>query len=326
MGFEATRPRHMAETLLISSWWMLREIEAANAQVGHVSWNDKRGEVTLMLPVQKCDTRGLLCCRTLRCACRISRQTLCPYHSMKRHMARLSARGPTAMSPRAPLFPGPNGGVLTKEQFVTAARAALQACGVTTTREYEAVQMERFTGHIARISGAQWLHNIGVPMQMLQVLGRWASLTILRYLQSAPLQVLPATAATALVQGPVAARTEGPWVLVGPPEAPGQQDSIVDVDDSDAERAGPPLRRAKRRRRQDREAANLATGQSLTGRLRWTLRAERRWEPSSRPWSSFKAQCRTSFRDDPGDTIASPFRRRQTIQPLGRLCAGGSTA
>ena len=73
-GFVATQPRHMAETLLLCSWWMLREIEAANAQVGHVSWNDSRGEVTLMLPVQKCDTRGMLCCRTLRCACRIARQ------------------------------------------------------------------------------------------------------------------------------------------------------------------------------------------------------------------------------------------------------------
>ena len=260
VGFEATRPRHMAETLLLSSWWMLREIEAANAQVGHVSWNDSRGEVTLMLPVQKCDTQGLLCCRTLRCACRISRQTLCPYHSMKRHMARLAARGPTALSPRAPLFPGPGGGVMTKDQFVSATRAALQACGVTTTREYEGVQLERFTGHIARISGAQWLHNIGIPMQMLQVLGRWASLTIMRYLQSAPLQVLPATAATALVQGPVAARTEGPWVLVSPPETQGQPDSIVDVDDSDVDRAGPSSHRAKRRRRQQREPSPPVPG------------------------------------------------------------------
>ena len=72
-SYDAGLPTHMADTLLICCWWMLREIEAANAQVGHVSLNEDKGEVTLLLPVQKCDTRGMLCCRTLRCACRVAR-------------------------------------------------------------------------------------------------------------------------------------------------------------------------------------------------------------------------------------------------------------
>ena len=120
---------------------------------------------------------------------------------MKRHMARIRLLGADATSPRAPLFPSGTGGVLSKDQFIRASRATLRACGVETTREFEGLLLERFTGHIARISGVQWLHNVGVPMQMLQLLGRWASLTILRYLQAAPLQKLPETAAHALVHG-----------------------------------------------------------------------------------------------------------------------------
>ena len=115
-SYDAGLPTHMADTLLICCWWMLREIEAANAQVGHVSLNEDKGEVTLLLPVQKCDTRGMLCCRTLRCACRVARHVMCPFHSMRRHMERLGARGPSALSPRAPLFPGPSGGVMSHDQ------------------------------------------------------------------------------------------------------------------------------------------------------------------------------------------------------------------
>ena len=102
--FDGQDPHHMAEVLLLSSWWMLRE-------VGHVTFNDQLGKVTLMLPVQKCDTRGLLCCRTLRCACRAAQQLLCPFHSMRRHMLRLAELGTSATSTRAPLFPNQEGGV-----------------------------------------------------------------------------------------------------------------------------------------------------------------------------------------------------------------------
>ena len=204
-AFCVDTPSHMADVMLACAWWMLREIESAGAQICHLIFNEARGEVTLMLPVQKSDQRGLLCCRTLLCACRVARQILRPYHCMKRHMARIRLLGADATSPRAPLFPSGTGGVLSKEQFIRASRATLRACGVET----------RFTGHIARISGVQWLHNLGVPMQMLQLLGRWASLTTLRYVQAAPLQKLPETAAHALVHGSAPARARGPAFCCG---------------------------------------------------------------------------------------------------------------
>ena len=91
--------------------------------------------------------------------------------------------------------------MLTKAEVIQATRNTLRACGVETTRSLKGHVFERFTGHVSRISGVQWLHNLGVPLQMLQALGRWASLTILKYLQAAPLQIVPEVAATALAQG-----------------------------------------------------------------------------------------------------------------------------
>ena len=131
-AFCVDTPSHMADVMLACAWWMLREIESAGAQICHLIFNEARGEVTLMLPVQKSDQRGLLCCRTLLCACRVARQILCPYHCMKRHMARIRLLGADATSPRAPLFPSGAGGVLSKEQFIRASRATLRACGVET--------------------------------------------------------------------------------------------------------------------------------------------------------------------------------------------------
>ena len=146
---------------------------------------------------------------------------------MKRHMRRLAERGTSAVSTRAPLFPNQEGGVMSKDEFIRCARLSLQACGVELTREFEGVTLHRFSGHVARVSGAQWLHTLGVPMPMLQVLGRWSSLTILRHLQSAPLQTLPETAARALTQGNPAAQREAPWLLIPTPAAGDSGDTVA---------------------------------------------------------------------------------------------------
>ena len=227
-GFDPANPAHMGDVLLLCAWWMLREVESAAAQLGHVSMSQGAMEVTLMLPVQKNDTQGMLCSRTLKCACRAARQDLCPYHAMKRHLLRLAHSSSEAVASRAPLFPDAGGGVISKDSFIRHARATLQACDVPIIKEFEGQELHRFTGHISRVSGAQWLHNLGVPMQMLQILGRWSSLTILKCLQNAPLQVLPEVAANALAAGPSGHQGPSAWLLVGE-----QAEGPVVLDDSD---------------------------------------------------------------------------------------------
>ena len=171
---------------------------------------------------------------------------------------RLSNSSREAVSSRAPLFPGEDGQVLSKESFVSLVRSTLQACDVETTTEYEGQTLQRFTGHIARVSGAQWLRNLGVPLQMLQVLGRWSSLTILRYLQSAPLQVLPDVAAAALQEGQPQRPRATPWLMVADPASSHEAVVLEDSDDPSAPGGLPP---GRGRKRKARAAASTSTDQ-----------------------------------------------------------------
>ncbi|OLQ04360.1 hypothetical protein AK812_SmicGene12636 [Symbiodinium microadriaticum] len=138
-GFTPSNPDHWADVMLICAWWMFREVESSAAQVSHVAMNPAAQEVTIMLPVQKTDSRGMLCCRTLKCACRAAFQDLCPYHAMKRkrHLLRLPNGGRETVWSRAPLFLGEDGSVISKDSFVRHVRDTLQACDVEVTKEYE---------------------------------------------------------------------------------------------------------------------------------------------------------------------------------------------
>ena len=83
----------------------------------------------------------------------------------------------------------------------------------------------------------QWLHSLGVPFQMLQVLGRWASLTIMKYLQSAPLAAVPEVAAAGLAQGRAALRQVDGWDFAQPSAAALEVwQLVVELTDSDVDR------------------------------------------------------------------------------------------
>ena len=162
-----------------------------------------------------------------------------------------------------------------------------------TTRSFQGHVFERFTGHVSRISGVQWLHKLGVPLQMLQVLGRWASLTILKYLQAAPLQIVPEVVATALARGP----TDSADQIIGSvclryqrrqarvrDRLPGRKLLSPTVRPEDQRVMGP---RAAQPRASRAGQASTAVAMSTGG---WTLartrpRAVRTWRTSRERWS-----------------------------------------
>jgi hypothetical protein len=79
-----------------------------------------------------------------------------------------------------------------KRDAVAAFRLVLEATGVPTTAQVapdKVVQV--FGGHVARVSGAQFLAAAGVPVATIQLLGRWSSNAIERYVQKAPLLTAP---------------------------------------------------------------------------------------------------------------------------------------
>ena len=96
------------------------------------------------------------------------------------------------LSSAGPLFPGRGGGTRSKEDSVSLLRGALAAANlVTTYQDANGIERQVFGGHACRVAGATFLAARGIPMAVIQLLGRWSSRAIERYTQSAPLALAP---------------------------------------------------------------------------------------------------------------------------------------
>ena len=159
-AFDPTRAAHSADVFVIAVWFMLREIEVAAARVSDMVVSPG-GELTL--------TR-----RSLRCACGAATHPLCPVHAAMRHLVRLGAAGMLASA--GPLFPGKGGGTRSKEDSVSFLRGVLETAGlVTLYRDANGIERQVFGGHACRVAGATFLASRGIPMAVIQLLGRWSS-------------------------------------------------------------------------------------------------------------------------------------------------------
>ena len=188
--FDFRRPSHLADVVIIGSWFMLREIELAGAYRQHLTI--EAGEIRLLIPVHKTASAGTLTSRSLRCPCRTVEHRLCPWHAAERHLIRLNGMPASRSSVVQPLMPDPLGNVVTKIAFVEALRQMLTRAGVTVFLEGDdGQQIPRFGGHSMRVSGAMMLANAKVPVYLIQLLGRWSSSAIERYIQQAPLTSVP---------------------------------------------------------------------------------------------------------------------------------------
>ena len=114
------------------------------------------------------------------------------------HLVRLGAAG--LLSSAGPLFPGKGGGTRSKEESVSFLRGALEAAGVVTTyQDANGIERQVFGGHACRVAGATFLAaRRGIPMAVIQLLGRYFCRAIERYTQSAPLALAPSAPSHAL--------------------------------------------------------------------------------------------------------------------------------
>ena len=180
---------HVADALLLAAWFMLREIEFAAARTQDLE--AAGGTVTLRVPLHKAATGGQteLTMRQLRCACRSAVSPLCPYHSAVRHIERLKAAGVWFRD--RPLFPDSSGATWEKSSAILLFRRVLMAAGIQTTAvDHTGAPVQLFGGHLARVAGASWLASKGVPTPVIQLLGRWSSAAVERYIQAAPLDYI----------------------------------------------------------------------------------------------------------------------------------------
>ena len=189
-------PSHSRDATLICCWWLLRGIEAAAASTKHVWHQQTRDELTtfITLPVQKTDPTGACVSRGHSCLCKTAPhlKALCPHHAVLRHLATLRKWFPTQMDLPAgmPLIPSPDGTTISQTQIVQLFRDTIQRTGTTMDRPGPTGEpLPRFSQHSCRVSGAQFLTRLGYTVEAVQLIGRWGSDAIRRYIQEAPLQL-----------------------------------------------------------------------------------------------------------------------------------------
>ena len=174
----------------LATWFMLREIEMAAARAAHLRIDSY--ETFILIPTYKTDSFGKLTERSLKCTCRVQTHPMCPYHAASRHLDRLSLLQGFSDPHKFPLFPENDGSTPTKNSMVAAIRSVIAATGQSLERPDANGQMlQRFGGHSLRVAGAQLLAASGVPLQLIQLLGRWTSMAIQRYTQESALAVVP---------------------------------------------------------------------------------------------------------------------------------------
>ena len=174
-------PCHPARAILLVSWWLLREIEASNAEISHVTI-DKDHRLAQRLPHSKADWVALGATRTHSCTCSSTSTSdpLCPFHAIVAQIEFAQPRGHL-------LFPTSKGSQPSK-------------LGWVATFEWVALQLgeplvtptgaNRFTGHSGRATGAVYLAQTQVELWRIQLFGRWGSDAFKLYVRQAPLSQL----------------------------------------------------------------------------------------------------------------------------------------
>ena len=181
---------HSRDMCIICGWFMLRESEISSARLGHLSLHAQT--VTLAIPLRKTDIQGHMTERSLSCSCRVRRHPLCVWHAAERHLIRMRENLGTLSALRFPLFPTEDGRTPGKHQMVAVFRRTIGAAGIPLEKQDGSGRwVPRFHGHVLRVSGAQMLAGAGVSTQLIQLLGRWKSTSVLRYTQDAGLAVVP---------------------------------------------------------------------------------------------------------------------------------------
>jgi len=188
--------------VVLGGWWLAREIECSFAEAHDMSLDVAKLQVSWALPVSKTDPRALGAVRTHGCLCAGGGSRLlsmCPFHFAQKYLNLLvSYFGSDACDParRLPLFPTVSGDVVSKKAAIDAICRVAASVGEAPTRpDGLGVQRPRFGGHTLRVAGAQALARAGVEHHLIELIGRWGSAAIRRYIQDAGLAIQPLIAA-----------------------------------------------------------------------------------------------------------------------------------
>ena len=115
----------------------------------------------------------------------------CPYHAAADHVLGMVKKFGAEIIDDVdfPLFPTAGGGTASKDAVVRTVEQLATKLGQPVLADDGG---RLFGGHSFRVSGARWLASKGVPLEQLQVLARWESDVVKRYVGDSVLAGLTA--------------------------------------------------------------------------------------------------------------------------------------
>ena len=176
------------DMVIIGCWWMTRGIELGTAKAIHVWTEESTMSAFWTLPVHKTDTTGSCVTRPHKCCCARGNDPLCPFHAAKRHLARIKSAFPATAHDYADLalFPDRNGGHFQKDSIIKMIRKVISLTKTALQRPGpRGSPMDKFGEHVLRVSGAQLMARAGIQLYIIQLIGRWGSMAVARYVQEA---------------------------------------------------------------------------------------------------------------------------------------------
>ena len=188
-------PLHPLGCCVMASFFMLREIEASLARREHVMLDFARQQVHWLLPASKTDPSAAGVERTWGCVCAGSPagRRPCPWHAAVAHERLLQRTfSQEALSAEGfPWLPSADGSVVAKEDVVLSIELLVAFSGrpVLTPDGHR-----RFGGHSHRVEGARMLARMGMEIYKIQLMARWSSAVVMRYVGTAPLDSMTADA------------------------------------------------------------------------------------------------------------------------------------
>ena len=179
----------MVDACILGGWWLTRGIELAAARACHMWTDHETATVSWSLPVSKTDVKGMCATRTHGCCCKKSREPICPYHTAVRHLRRLRitfGHNWNSADRDIPLFPNRDENYLSHTETIKYIRDVIGQTGEALTRPgVNGKPLQRFAEHVLRVSGAQMMARGGMDLYFIQLMGRWGSNAIERYVQDA---------------------------------------------------------------------------------------------------------------------------------------------
>ena len=172
-------PRH---AMIAGSFFLTREVELSAAKMGDFTVDESAYTVKWHLPASKTDIAAEGVFRTWGCVGGKSMcdTPICPYHAIKEvidHYKELNVYDPTL-----PMFGTAEFKTVSKKAMVASFKITVgQALGA------DSAVICTIKGHTLRVAGSQQLAKRNMNLYLIQLMGRWGSDSIKRYVAEAPL-------------------------------------------------------------------------------------------------------------------------------------------